>query len=385
MKIDLPKIGLADAFVFGLLQVGALLVSAQLHMRIFLGLSSGEAERPLTPLLFLIIGFSVGACAVLGLVSRRSPLRLRFWLSVGLSFVLFVVFEPQLSRLQGLYFILANIFLGLIVLRAYRPDSTLLSDLRALWESHSLILLWTRIAVKSRYSQAILGILWIVLLPLSTALVFTFVFTVIFRASPLENVPFVAFFLTGVTFWNLFNQSMINSTAALLGKMDLMRQVYFPREVLVIVRLFEAIVDTFFTFIMLLLVNALAGLLPSLDYLLILPVMLIQIAFTLGVMLFVSALSVFVRDIPPLVGVILQILFYLTPILYQASSIPQNFQFLVLFNPLVPLIDAYRDVILSHRMPDVISLFYPLVAGLMLLYLGYRFFKRRELLLPDYV
>lgn len=363
------------------------------------------------------------------------------------AFVGIAVLVPDLSLLQLAYFVIAAVVLALLVARPYRPVMQVLEvggngrdvsrpngtleggeadsagavptergdggkmekdgvrtsfayavptdtagsgirledDLRGLWANRLLIGLWTDYNVRSRYSQTLLGILWIVLLPVSTALVFSLVFGVFLNVNMVGDVPYLAFFLTGLTFWAAFNQGITGAVNSILSKMTLINQVYFPREILVIVRLAEAMVDTFFTFVTLLILNLLLGILPGLDTLLIVPVFAIQVVFTAGVMLIVSSLTVFVRDVPQLVGVAMQILFYLTPILYPAASIPEGFRFLTLINPLVPLIDAYRGIVLDHQMPDAISLYYPLVAGVTLLYLGYRTFKRGEMTMQDYV
>jgi ABC-type polysaccharide/polyol phosphate export permease len=102
-------------------------------------------------------------------------------------------------------------------------------------------------------------------------------------------------------------------------------------------------------------------------------------------MLLVSYLSVLVRDIPQLVGVILQFMFYLTPIIYPIDRIPSDYQFIFLINPLAPLIGGIRDIVIYERVPDLFSLVYPLVAGLILLYIGYTLFKANEDILADMV
>jgi lipopolysaccharide transport system permease protein len=95
-------------------------------------------------------------------------------------------------------------------------------------------------------------------------------------------------------------------------------------------------------------------------------------------MFIVSWLSVIVRDIPQLISVLLQILFYLSPIIYPVGIIPQRFQFLVNLNPMALLITAYRDIFVYNRTPDWFSLVYPAALGIALLVFGYRHFKANE-------
>jgi lipopolysaccharide transport system permease protein len=110
-----------------------------------------------------------------------------------------------------------------------------------------------------------------------------------------------------------------------------------------------------------------------------------MISFTLGVMLLVSFLSVMVRDIPQLVGILLQLFFYLTPLIYPAENIPENYQVVILINPLAPLIQATRDIIAYHQTPDWLSLTYPLVVSVVVLLMGYTLFKVNEGKLVDMV
>ncbi len=374
------------ALVLVFLQLGAALVSAQLRLRIFAGASLGENYAPL-PMIWvgIILVTSIIGALVIARLRAAASHRVVYFGVLLLTFVGTAVLLPDLSLLQLAYWVIAAIVLGMMTLRPYRPNANLLSDLQLLWERRALIVIWTRYTVRSRYSQTLLGILWIILLPLSTAAVFAVVFSEFLRASPRDDLPFFAYFFTGLTFWTAFSQSISTGTTSILNKLGLMNQVYFPREILVIVKLFEVIVDTSFTFATLVVVNLLYGLFPSPYYVMLPLVLLIQFMLTLGLMFFISTLSVIIRDVPQLVGVGLQIMFYLTPILYSVSDIPQHYQFLALINPLVPLIDAYRAILLYNTMPDIVSLFYPLVAGVSLMFLGYRYFKQRERLIVDYV
>jgi len=131
-------------------------------------------------------------------------------------------------------------------------------------------------------------------------------------------------------------------------------------------------------FAAMLVIDGLVGILPN-GLFVILPLLLIiQITFMLGLMFIVSWVSVLIRDIPQLISVLLQILFYLSPIIYPVSIIPHRYQFLVNLNPMALLITAYRDVLVYNRAPDWFSLIYPAALGIALLVFGYRHFKANE-------
>src|SRR5690349_2980081 len=127
--------------------------------------------------------------------------------------------------------------------------------------------------------------------------------------------------------------------------MGLINQIYFPREIIVLSALGEALVDTLFMFAAMLVINALVGVFPN-DLFVFLPLIVVmEVALSLGLMFVVSWVSVLVRDIPQLVSVLLQIIFYLCPIIYPISIVPERWRFLIELNPLAVLVEAYRDII----------------------------------------
>ena len=123
------------------------------------------------------------------------------------------------------------------------------------------------------------------------------------------------------------------------------------------------------------------GIYPTAYFLFLPLIVIIQLAFCLGLMFIVSWLSVLVRDIPQLVSVLLQILFYLCPIIYPLAALealPGNVQPLIALNPLSALINSYRDLIIYGRMPNFFSLVYPTALAIGVLIFGYRLFKSNE-------
>ncbi len=309
-------------------------------------------------------------------------------LAVSISAAVFFVGWPDLSKLQIGYFAAAAFVLSFGVvfwsahLNAVRERSVI-ANLRRLWENRVLLRIWIQYNVRSRYSQTMLGILWIILLPLSTSFVLALAFSGIL-GSVIGNVPFVVFMLSAIVPWGLFNYGVITGTRSVLSMMGLINQVYFPREILVVLTLGEGLVDLGFTFVAMLMVNALNGYWPNGLFVLLPALLLIEVCMTAGIMFFVSALSVLIRDIPPLVSVAIQLLFFLTPIVYPLESVPLKYRVLFSLNPMAPLITAYRDVF-TGRAPDLSTLFYPTVLAIALLYTGYVFFKANEHRFADYI
>jgi ABC-type polysaccharide/polyol phosphate export permease len=105
----------------------------------------------------------------------------------------------------------------------------------------------------------------------------------------------------------------------------------------------------------------------------------------LGITLFLSYISVRIRDIPQLTGVITRLLFFLTPIIFPMEIFPHSYRFLLFFNPFTAITQGFRSVVLYNQAPNVLSLIYPTVLGLVLVYAGYLFFKANERNLVDYI
>ncbi|MCC6975626.1 MAG: ABC transporter permease [Anaerolineae bacterium] len=382
---------LALIFNFALL-LGAHLTAVQIRLRIPWGNPLGT-EYQGAPVEFALIILAASLISYgIGMLPLASKLRgRRVWL-FGLSLLMTIggvlILIPDVSQLQMIYFGVSAVTLGLIAIvypdRLLRrsPQGTLWYNLSQLWKARALLQLWLGYNIQSRYSQTILGILWIILLPLATAGVLSIAFSQILQVQ--YDVPFVSFFLSGLVWYTLFNQGTLNSINALISRMGIMNQVPFPREVVVLLSLGETLVDLIFAFGVMVIINWVNGIVPNGQYIYLIPLLAILVCFTLGIMFFVSCLTVFVRDVPQLVSVVLQLLFYLTPLLYPVSQIPDRLRVLILINPLAGVIQGFREVILYARPPDIVTLYYPTAFALTLLYVGYIYFITNKDRVTDY-
>lgn len=376
--------------------IGAMLVAIQLRYDLRYGKTLGAKYDAQPLMLYIIIILAVGIGAAIDHVQPQLKARFRLhpqlgalMMTAGVAAVGILVLLPTISQLQIIYFggIVGLLGILLIVLPEYlrlmENLGTLANNLETLWENRVLIGVWMRYNIQSRYSQSILGILWILLVPLSTAVVLSLALTVFLRLE--LDVPFMVFFFSAYTVYNIFGQGVHNSTNSITGSMGILNQVNFPREILVLVALGETLIDSLLMFVAMLVINALHGVLPNTHFVLLIPIILIMTCLSLGVMLLVSFLSVLVQDIPQLVGIALQLFFYLTPLYYPTENIPSNYQVVILINPLAPLIQATRDIIVYSQNPDWLSLTYPLVVAVVMLMLGYTLFKVNEGKLVDIV
>jgi ABC-2 type transport system permease protein len=196
-----------------------------------------------------------------------------------------------------------------------------------------------------RYQLSVLGLYWALLNPLFMALIWSYVFKIIFRATGLEGVPYVVFLFCGLTFWNFFSNSLTTASNCLTGNATLLSKLYFPRVILPTASVLARLVDFGFSLIVLAIFMIAYRIMPggSLFYL---PVLLvIQLFFTLGMAYIVAALNVLYRDINQIVPVLLLLLLYLSPIFYTMSQIPESLIKYYFFNVVGELVGMETGVL----------------------------------------
>lgn len=208
-----------------------------------------------------------------------------------------------------------------------------------------ILLELTKKELKVRYKNTYLGYLWSLLNPLALAAVLFFAFRLVMRI-PIED--YAVFVVLGLFPWQWFANSVNASTGILLSNASLIKKTAFPRELLV----YSVVLNDLFHFLcslpVVVVLLALHGKGPTPGWLLWLPVLVLcQAVLVAGASLFVAATNLFFRDLERLVGVGINLLFYLTPIVYSETLIPPAYQPYVLASPLAPLVVAYRRAFLD--------------------------------------
>lgn len=207
-----------------------------------------------------------------------------------------------------------------------------------------LILELVKKEIKVRYKNNILGYAWSILNPLAQALVFFVAFQLILKVD-IEN--YVLFLILGLFPWQWFLNSVATSSVSILNNANLIKKTVFPREYII----YAGVLNDTVHFILSLPVLALFLLIYNQpiqpQYLLLFPVLvLIQLFVTLGISLLVASVNVFFRDLERLVSIILNMMFYATPIVYALDMVPNNLKYIIYANPLALLITNYRNIFL---------------------------------------
>ena len=236
--------------------------------------------------------------------------------------------------------------------------------------------------LKVRYRRSAIGFLWTMLQPLLTMLVMELVFSAIFR-SQLLNYPVYA--LAGILFWNFFSQSIVASMNSLRGNAQLLQKLPVPKAVFPIATVISGVVNLLFALVPLFVLLLVTGhpLTPSLLFL---PVsILIAALFTLGAGLLLSPLAVFFSDVVELIGVMLTLLMYLTPIIYPQEIVPQHMRWVIRFNPIRSILEVFRDPIYNSKIPPLSHLTVSISIAVLALALGAWLFRRSSDRIPFYI
>ena len=249
--------------------------------------------------------------------------------------------------------------------------------LAAVWARRELIGTLALRDIRARYQQSILGVYWTVLNPLATAAVFTVVFSLIAQV-PVGATPYAVFVLCGLVPWNFFANAMNNATGSLVGMAGLLTKVAFPREILPLAAIVARMVDLLVSFVVLLVIM-LWYRVPLHWTILLLPIPIaIELAFLIGLGLLLSAANLFYRDVSQLLGVILSLWIFLTPVVYPIERVPPRLQALIELNPLTPVVSAFRTLALDGQLPATGPLIVATLVSLVTLGLGYAIFKWLE-------
>ena len=247
-------------------------------------------------------------------------------------------------------------------------------------------LLWQFSArnVQSRYRGSFLGLVWMFAQPLMMLAVYTFVFSIVFKAKwgvgtvDDGKSAFAVVMFCGMAIYNFFSEAVNLCCTCVLYNANLVKKVIFPLEILPVSQVLATFVVGMAWFLLLF-----VGAWQILGFIgwtmLLLPVVLVPlILFTLGVSFFVAALGVFVRDTQYVMGVILQILFFATPIFYPISAVPENLRWILECNPLTIFIEQARNVFLYGVMPDWKFLGIATLVSCVVLQMGSFFFVRTK-------
>lgn len=257
-------------------------------------------------------------------------------------------------------------------------------DLGELWAYRELLYFLVWRDLKVRYRQTVLGVLWAILQPLATMLIFSIFFGRLARM-PSDGVPYPLFALAALVPWTFFAQALSQASNSVVSSQELIRRIYFPRLAIPLAAVLPGLVDFVLAFLVLLGAMALYGFIPGLKVLWLLPLVLLTAATALGVGLWLAAINVRYRDVRHIVPFLIQMWLFLTPIAYPSSLLSEPWRTMYAINPMAGVVEGFRWALLDANTAPGPMIAVSATAAAILSIGGIAYFRRMERSFADII
>lgn len=259
-----------------------------------------------------------------------------------------------------------------------------LGDLKEVWDYRELLYFFTWRDLKVRYKQTAIGVIWAVFQPFITMVVFTVFFGGLLKI-PSDGVPYPIFVYTGLLFWQFFSTALSDTSNVLITNQAIITKVYFPRLILPLSSVATKFIDFAIAAIILVGMMIYYGYTPNLIGLLILPLLLlITFMASTGLGLFLASINVKYRDVRYVLPFFIQILMFLTPVIYPAG-IAGRYSWLLALNPMMGVIQSARAALLGTTVLNWTLVGVSLIATFILMMIGIYTFKKTERYFADII
>jgi lipopolysaccharide transport system permease protein len=264
-----------------------------------------------------------------------------------------------------------------------KPQKTFdYEDLREIWDYRELFYFLSLRDFKVRYKQTVIGALWAILQPFIGMVVFSIFFGKL-AGIPSDNVPYPIFVFVGLLFWQFFSGSLSEASSSLVSNQSIITKVYFPRLILPISSVLTHLIDFAFASIVLIGLMIYYGYVPHLWGFLLIPILLLITSMAaVGSGLFLSALNAKYRDVRHALPYLIQILLFVTPVIYPAS-IAQRYSWILALNPMTGVIQTARAALLGTTPVNWSLLGISFLTCLVITIIGLLYFKKIELYIAD--
>lgn len=247
---------------------------------------------------------------------------------------------------------------------------------KQLYEYREMIVGLVRKELRGRYKASVLGFMWTLINPLLQLAVYTLLFSVIMNSS----IPkYYLHLFVALVPWIFFSTSVSGGTTCIIRSKEMVKKIYFPREVLPIAFVFSAFINMLLSFLIIFAVLVLTGHGLSLRALIYLPiVVLIELVMALGMAMLSSGITVYLRDLEPIMGIVSMAWMYATPVVYPLTQVPERIRGFFFLNPMTSVISSYRDILYFKQPPEMDMLFHSFVCGLVILVIGSIVFRKLQ-------
>ncbi len=250
---------------------------------------------------------------------------------------------------------------------------------RGIWHYRNFIVGLVKRDFKDKYLNSVLGFVWAILHPLTTILVYTLIFSQVMQAKLSgigDPIAYSIYLCSGIITWQLFSEVLTRTQNVFLEQASLLKKVNFPKLTLPIYIVLTTAINFLILIVLFIVFLVITGRAPDLSITSLIPLLLIQQAFAIGIGIFLGTINVFFRDIGHGMSIVLQFWFWFTPIVYPSEIIPEKFNWILQLNPMMSLIQSYQDIFLFGFWPIWSDLIYASLIALGSLALGYITFKK---------
>jgi lipopolysaccharide transport system permease protein len=257
-------------------------------------------------------------------------------------------------------------------------------NLRELWEYRELVYFLTWRDLKVRYKQTALGAGWAILQPVLSMIVFSIFFGGLLSV-PSEGVPYPIFSYAALLPWGVFAKALTDTGRSLVSNRAMLTKIYFPRMVIPLASVFSSLADFLIAFVVMLGLMVYYQIAPTSNIWTLPFFLLLAVITALGVGLWLSAMNVLYRDIGYMIPYITQLWFYLTPIVYPASEVPEQWQLFYALNPMVGVVEGFRWALLGTSDAPNPMIAVSATISIVVFITGMFYFRRMERTFADMV
>lgn len=218
--------------------------------------------------------------------------------------------------------------------------------LKELFHNRGILLNLAKNDFKNKFAGSYLGVVWAFVQPIIVVIIYWFVFQVGFKATPMDDYPYVLWLIAGICPWFYFNDAVNNGTNSLMEYSYIVKKVVFKISMLPVVKIVSATFVHVFFIILILLIYLINGVNPTIYWFQTIYYSICVFALSLGITYLTSSVAVFFKDLTQIVNIILQFGMWLTPIMYSAAQMPGKFSVLLRYNPMYYVVEGYRDSII---------------------------------------
>lgn len=255
----------------------------------------------------------------------------------------------------------------------------MLGQFQELWRFRTFISHSIYTNIRNRFIRSKLGGAWLLLNPLAMVAVYALVLSKVLAAklaSIDHEYAYALYLMAGILGWTLFTETLTRSLSIFIDHANLIKKTAFPRLSLVLILVGEMLINHILLLVAILSIFLLLGFMPGLQIVWIPLLSLVTLLFALGLGMILGILNVFIRDIAQIVAIILQFAFWLTPIVYSEHIIPEQYRYLLNFNPVYPMINGFQKTLVYNTCPDTSSLAWIFLLSLVLLVFAYTLYRK---------